>query len=60
MEKLQQAKIFTKFDLRWGYNNICVKEGDEYKTTFRTKYGSFEYLVMPFGLTNHLQYSNGS
>lgn len=52
MEKLQRAKIFTKFDLRWGYNNIRVKEGDEYKTAFRTKYGSFESLVMTFGLTN--------
>src|SRR6201992_416543 len=52
MEKLMRAKIFTKLDLRWGYNNVRVREGDEYKTAFRTKYGSFEYLVMPFGLTN--------
>src|SRR5881394_38933 len=52
IEKLKEAKIFTKMDIRWGYNNVRIKEGDEWKTAFRTKYGLFEYLVMPFGLTN--------
>ncbi|QRW17263.1 Retrotransposable element Tf2 protein [Rhizoctonia solani] len=52
MAKLRHAKIFTKLDLRWGYNNVRVKDGNEWKTAFRTKYGLFKYLVMPFGLTN--------
>ncbi|CEL56480.1 Retrotransposable element Tf2 155 kDa protein type 1 OS=Schizosaccharomyces pombe (strain 972 / ATCC 24843) GN=Tf2-1 PE=4 SV=1 [Rhizoctonia solani AG-1 IB] len=52
MSKLQGAKIFTKLDLQWGYNNVCVKEGNKWKTAFCTKYGLFESLVMTFGLTN--------
>ncbi|CUA78235.1 Transposon Tf2-11 polyprotein [Rhizoctonia solani] len=52
LAKIQGTKIFTKLDLRWGYNNVRVKEGDEWKTTFCTKYGLFETKVMPFRLTN--------
>src|ERR1700759_4919160 len=46
------AKYFTKLDVRWGYNNVRVKEGDEWKAAFRTNRGLFEPLVMFFGLTN--------
>jgi len=51
-DRVQSAKIFTKIDLKWGYNMIRIKEGDEWKTAFRTRYGLYEYLMMPFGLAN--------
>ena len=52
IDKLQGSRYFTKFDVRWGYNNIRIKEGDEWKAAFRCKLGLFEPLVMTFGLCN--------
>jgi hypothetical protein len=52
VEKLRGAKYFTALDLKSGYNLVQIKEGDEWKMAFKTKYGLFEYLVMPFGLRN--------
>ncbi|QRW09554.1 Retrotransposable element Tf2 protein [Ceratobasidium sp. AG-Ba] len=52
VDQVKKAKIYSKLDLRWGFNNIRIKEGDEWKTAFRTAYGIYEYLVMPFGLKN--------
>ena len=52
VDQLRKAKVFTKIDLRAGYNNVQVADGHEWKTAFRTRYGAFKYLVMPFGLTN--------
>jgi hypothetical protein len=50
--KMKQAKYFTKLDVRWGFNNVRMKGGDEWKAAFRTNRGLFEPLVMFFGLTN--------
>ena len=52
LHKVAQARIFTKLDVRWGYNNIRLREGDEWKAAFRTNRGLFEPVVMFFGLTN--------
>ncbi|GLB45344.1 putative retrotransposable element tf2 155 kda protein type 1-like [Lyophyllum shimeji] len=52
MDKLKGAKIFTKLDLRRGYNNVRIKEGDEWKAAFKTNRGLFEPTVMFFGLCN--------
>jgi len=52
IDKLKDACIFTKFDVRWGYNNVRIKPGDEWKAASKTNRGMFEPLVMFFGLTN--------
>ncbi len=49
---LSNAHIYTKLDVRWGYNNVRIREGDESKAAFKTRYGLFEPTVMYFGLTN--------
>jgi hypothetical protein len=52
INKLQDAKIFTEFDVHWSYHNVQIKEGDEWKAVFITNQGLFELCVMFFGLTN--------
>jgi len=52
LENIGMKKLFTKMNLRWGYNNVRIKEGDEWKAAFTTPEGSFELTVMFFGLMN--------
>jgi hypothetical protein len=52
IHQLKGAHYFTKLDVRWGYNNVRIHEGDEWKAAFCTNRGLFEPLVMYFGLTN--------
>jgi len=52
LDGVEKRKVFIKLDLRWGYNNIRIKKGDEWKAVFTTHIGTYEPTVMYFGLTN--------
>jgi len=52
LDGVEKRKVFTKLDLRWGYNNVRIKEGDEWKAAFTTHIGAYEPTVIYFGLTN--------
>ena len=52
LDGVGKRKVFTKLDLRWGYNNVRIKEGDKWKAAFTTHIGAYEPTVMYFGLTN--------
>ena len=54
IENIGTKKVFTKLDLQWGYNNVQIKKGDEWKAVFTALEGSFEPTVMFFSLTNSL------
>jgi hypothetical protein len=52
LDQFSHAKVYTKIDLHDAYNLVHIREGDEWKIAFCTRYGHFEYVVMPFHLTN--------
>ena len=52
IDRLSGVKGYTKLDLRDAYHRIRIKKGDEWKTTFRTRYGLWEYVIISFRLTN--------
>ena len=52
LDQLSTAKYYTKLNIKDAYYNIRIKDGDKWKTAFKTRYGLFKYTVMPFGLTN--------
>src|SRR5208282_5676190 len=52
MDKIKGAKYFTKLDVQWGYNNVRIRKGDQWKAAFKTNRGLFELTVMFFGMCN--------
>jgi hypothetical protein len=53
-DRIREAKYFIRLNLRKAYYKVWIKEGEKWKTAFKSRLGYFEYLVMPFGLTNAL------
>jgi len=54
VSQLHKARYFTKLDVHWGFNNVRIKPGDEWKVAFQTNRGLFKPLVMFFEMTNSL------
>jgi hypothetical protein len=54
INKVKDYSHYSKLNIQWGYNNVRIKAGDEWKATFKTNHGTFKPLVMFFELTNSL------
>ena len=52
IQQIEDTWVFTKFDVRWGYNNICIKDGNQWKAAFKTCFGTFQPEVIYFGMSN--------
>ena len=52
LDKLKGAQQFTKLDVQWGYNNVRIRDGDQWKVAFKMNRGLFEPMVMLFGMCN--------
>ena len=52
MQQLEGKDLFSKFDIRWGYNNIPIQESDQWKAAFKTPLGTFQPNVLYFGMKN--------
>jgi len=52
MEQVRTSQVFSKLELKLGFELICIAKGDKWKTALKTRYGLYEYTVIPFGLTN--------
>ena len=57
LDGVEKKKVFTKLNLRWGYNNVRIKKGDEWKVAFTMHIRVYKPTVMYFGLTNSLAIS---
>ena len=51
-DQLKGVTVLSKIDMRLGYHQVCIKEEDIYKISFRARYGHYEFVIVPFGLTN--------